>query len=428
MSKEVVMKHARRSGWTWAVAGSCAVHAFVLGGLLSGGARPAAGSVADLVSVELTPDPEAPAAPMHVPAPEALPDPPLPSVDEAVAARPLDAPEGERDNAVARTLAPREGDGRTRAVPAPDDGADGGHVPTLATRRDRSTLESRIADAQSAAQPARLRTSRRSASPQADRRERETGVGDQVRTTEATRAPSAAAPEPPPAPAAAPDVAGPAPGSTVATRVEPPTTVHASETPEADRGVGPLAVEKGARSFDVETRGRAAENTTMRAASNAEHPGITDFSHAGAPAPTDSLQGRGPGSAPGAVARPTSGQAPSTYGARSPQELAADISERTREREYNRYRQAIHQRLDGALKFPRNLLVRLEQGEAVVTFAVRPDGSLASRPKLVKSSGFQEFDAEAVDVVLRAAPFGRRADKTDMTFMVPVTFENPVVR
>lgn len=422
------MKRARRSGWTWAVAGSCAVHAFALGGLVSGGARSAVGAAGDVVSVELTPDPEGLAPAAHPPAPpEAMPDPPLPAVDEAVVARPLNAPEGERDNAVDHTAAPREGDGRVRAAPAPDDGAEGGRVPALATRRDRSTLQSRIADADTDAQPARLRTSSRSASPQADRRERRTGVGDQVRTTQATRAPSAAAPEPPPT-SADPDVAGPTPGARVATRVDPLTRARASENPEAERGVGPLAVESGARSFDVEARGRTADNTTMRAASSAEHLGITDFSHAGAPAPADSLQGRGPSTSPGAVSRPTSGQSPSTYGARSPQELAADISERTREREYNRYRQAIAQRLGNVLKFPRNLLVHLEQGEAVVTFAVRPDGSLVARPKLVKSSGFQEFDAEAVDVVLRAAPFGRRADKTDMTFMVPVTFENPVVR
>jgi TonB family protein len=116
------------------------------------------------------------------------------------------------------------------------------------------------------------------------------------------------------------------------------------------------------------------------------------------------------------------------YGARSPQALAADVAERTREREYNRYRQGIAQRLNNVMKFPRNLLLHLEQGEAVVTFDVRPDGSLRARPKLVKSSGFQEFDAEAVDVVLRAAPFARRADTGDLTISVPVTFENPVVR
>jgi TonB family protein len=359
---------------------------------------------------------------------EALPDPPLPVADEAVVARPLDAPEGERDNAVPRTVGPREGDTLTRAAPAADQGEDGGHLRALATRRDRSTLQSRIADSDADAQPAHLRTSSHAASPQAERRERRTGVGDQVLTTDATRPPSAAAPEPPPAPAAPRDVAGPTPGQELAARVDQLALARVSDDPRTDRGVGPLAVESGARSFDVDARGRAADDTTMRAASSAAHPGITDFSHAGAPAPEDSLRGRGPGSAPGAVARPAKGQAPAVYGVRSPRELAADAALRTREREYDRYKQGIAQRLGSVLKFPRNLLLHLEQGEAVVTFALHPDGSLAARPKLVKSSGFQEFDAEAVDVVLRAAPFARRTDTADMTFMVPVTFENPVVR
>jgi TonB family protein len=358
---------------------------------------------------------------------EALGDPPLPAVDEAAVPRPLDAPEGERDNAVPRTVGP-DGDTLTRAAPAADQGDDGGHVRALATRRDRSTLQSRVADAEADAQPSHLRTSRHAASPQAERRERKTGVGDQVRTTDATRPRSAAAPEPPPAPAAPRDVAGPTPGTEAAARVDPLALARSSDDPRTDRGVGPLAVDSGPRSFDVEARGRAADDSTMRAASSATHPGITDFSHAGAPAPEDSLRGRGPGSAPGAVARPASGQAPAAYGVRSPRELAADAALRTREREYDRYRQGIAQRLGSVLKFPRNLLLRLEQGEAVVTFGVHPDGSLTARPKLVKSSGFQEFDAEAVDVVLRAAPFARRTDTADMTFMVPVTFENPVVR
>jgi TonB family protein len=379
------------------------------------------------VSVDLAELTELAPAPVALAA-AALPDPPLPALDEAAVARPLEALEGERDNAIARTLAPREGESQVRAAPSPDQGQDGGHVRQLATRHDRTSLQSRVADSWATAQPSRLRTSRRAASPQADRRERRTGLGDAIRTAEATRAPSAAAPEPPPAPAAAPDVAGPTPGTRNTARVDQLALSRTSDDPKTERGVGPLAVQSGARSFDVEARGRAADDTMMRAASSAAHPGITDFSHAGAPAPEDSLRGRGPGGAPGAVARPSSGQAPAEYGARSPQELAADVARRTREREYNRYYVGVQQRLTNALRFPRNLLLHLEQGEAVVTFAVRPDGSVVARPKLVKSSGFHEFDVEAVEVVLRAAPFGRRTDNTDMTFQVPVTFENPVVR
>src|SRR4051812_46058706 len=125
---------ARRSGWKWAVGVSSMVHALVLGWLLSAGVRPAAGGGPELVAVDLADGAEllpviaAPAA--------ALPEPPVPAPDEAVAARPLDAPEGERDNAVPRTVAPRGGETATPAAPAPDQGQDGGHVRELATRRD----------------------------------------------------------------------------------------------------------------------------------------------------------------------------------------------------------------------------------------------------------------------------------------------------
>jgi TonB family protein len=419
-------KRTRRSGWTWAVGGSLVVHALALGGLLLGRSRGAAAE-AESVVVELKAEP---AAWDNLAAPaDPLGDPPLTTKDEAVVARPLDAPEGERDNAVAKTAAPRDGEGRDRAAPAADRGDSGGRLPGVATRRDRSTLQSHVADADTAAQAARLRVSSRSASPQAVRREAVTGMGDSVRTTLATRAPSAAAPEPPPAASSAPpDVAGPAAGAKVAARVEPLVLATVSEHPSSERGAGPLDAETGARSFDVEARGRAADDQTRRAVSNESHPGVTDFSHAGVAAATDARQGRGPGEAPGAVARATNGKAPAVYGARSPQDLAAEVAERTRERVYDRYRQEIQRRVQNVLVFPKVLALRLEQGEAVVTFMVRPDGGLGDGPHLVKSSGFQEFDAEAVKAVLRAAPFPRRSETSGISLSMPVTFENPLVR
>jgi TonB family protein len=420
-------KRAGHGGWTKAAAGSCAVHALVLLGLWRGAGRAPEAPEASQVVVELKADPTA--SDKVAPLAGALPELPPPAIDEAVVPRLSDAAEGDRDNAVAKTVAPREGEARERAAPAPDRGDAGGRLPGLATRRDRSTLQSRVADADTDAQTSRLRTASRSSSPQAVRREQRTGVGDSVRTSEATRAPSAATPEPPPGPSeAAPDTEGPASGAEPAARAEPALVAQASSRPELERGVGPLDAERGARMFDVEARGRVADNQNRRAVSNEAHPGITDFSHAGVTGEVDSREGRGPGEAPGAVARPTSGAAPAVYGARSPQELAAEAAQRAREREYDRYRQGIQQRLGSILKFPRNLLVHLEQGEAVVTFVVRPDGSLLARPKLIKSAGFQEFDAEAVDVVLRAAPFARRAGSGDLTITMPVTWENPLVR
>jgi TonB family protein len=413
-------------GWRWAVAASLVVHAGLVGGLLLGGARDAP-AAAESVVVELKADPSG--AWDVLATAEALPDPPLPTVDEAAVARPLDATQGERDNAVAKTVAPRVGDGRERATPAPDEGANGGRLAALATRRDRASLQARVADAATDAQSSRLRTSRRSASPQAVRRELTTGAGDSVRTSEATRAVSAAAPEAPPAAPPSPaDVSGAAPGAKIAARTEPLVLATASEHPTPERGDGPLDVDTGTRQFDVAARGRAADDQTRRAVANGAHPGITDFSRAGVAAPADAHDGHGPGTAPGAVARATNGVAPAVYGARSPQDLAAETAERTRERQYDRYRQEIQRRVQNVLVFPKVLALRLEQGEAVVTFIVRQDGALSDGPRIIKSSGFQEFDAEAVRAVQRAAPFPRRGEPSGISLQMPVTFENPLVR
>jgi TonB family protein len=419
-------KHARYGGWTKAAAGSCAVHLALLMGLWRFAGRvPASAEAAPVVVVELKADRAVDVAP---PA-GAQAAAPVPVVDEATIPRFADAVESDHDNAIPKTIGPREGDVRERAAPAPDRGVDGGRLPGLATRRDRSTLQSRVADAAGDPQPSRLRTSSHSTSPQAVRRERETGVGDSVRTREASRAPSAAVPEPPPGPSEATlGDSGPAPGAKPAARVERALVARATARPELESGAGPLDAEAGARTFDVEAQGRAADDETRRSVSSEAHPGITDFSHAGVAAAADSRDGRGPSDAPGAVSRPTNGVAPTVYGARGVQEVAAEASERARARVYDRYRQEIQRRVQNVLVFPKVLALRLEQGEAVVTFVVKPDGALGDGPRIVKSSGFEEFDAEAVKAVLRAAPFPRRAESGGMSLSMPVTFENPLVR
>jgi TonB family protein len=417
-------KRAGHGGWTKAAAGSCIVHGLALLGLWRGAGTPAVAEASQVV-VELKADPTA----LGVAEPAGTPrEAPLPAIDEAVVPRLDDAPTGDRDNAVPKTVGPREGDSRARGAPAPDRGDDGSRLPALATRRDRSSLQSRVADADSGAQASRLRTSSRSSSPQAVRRERETGVGDSVRTSEATRATSAAAPALPSGAPALPDVAGPSAGAEPTAREEPALVARAVPRPSAESGAGQLDADKGARMFDVEARGRVEDDQTRRAVSSEAHPGITDFSHAGVTGPEDSRQGRGPGDAPGAVSRPTNGVAPAVYGARNPKELAAEAAQRARERVYDHYRQEIQRRVQNVLVFPKVLALRLEQGEAVVTFIVRPDGALGEGPRIVKSSGFEEFDAEAVKAVLRAAPFPRRPENTGMSLSMPVTFENPLVR
>jgi periplasmic protein TonB len=424
----------RAIGWTVALVGSALAHACVLTALfmfgrLRNGAFPEAGGALDpsWSVLELTPV----ALPVELADREPTSETPPPP-DETPRARPFDAREGERDNPIARTTAPADADGRDRRAPAPDRGLAGGAPPAAAYRRDRSTLRARLTDGAAEAQPARLRISRRRASPQAMREEPQVGIGDSVRTAIPSRAPA-----PAPAPAAVAATPGGEPAGVAlaaATAAHPDVlpVVARLETPAtAVHAVGPLDAAAGARRFDVERSGRAADDQTQRAASDEPHPGLTDFSRASAPRPVAAADGRGPASTPGAVPRPAAGAAPAELGAPDPRAASSQVSERTLDRRYDRYIQELSQRVKRIREFPRSLALRLEQGETIVRFVVGVDGRLDDGPRVVKSSGFEEFDAAAMRAVRRAAPFPPMPDSSTarpLAVSLRVMFDNPVVR
>ena len=346
-------------------------------------------------------------------------------------ARPWDAPAGERDNPIARTRAPAVGDSRDREAPAPDSGLAGGAPLDHAFRLDRSTLRSRLTDGAAEAQPARLRISRRRASPQAIRREPTVGIGDSVRTVVPSRAPISLAN------AAADPALGGEPGG--AARAAAPATLSDAQPlvarvdpdPNAAHAIGPLDAEAGRRAFDIQEPGRAADNRTQRTASDELHPGITDFSRAAAPQPIALAEGRGPSESPGAVSQPAAGTAAAAPGARNSRELGREVDERTIDRRYDRYIEEIRQRVRRIREFPRSLAVRLLEGETIVAFVVDVDGRLGDGPRVIKSSGFEEFDDAAVRAVRRAAPFPPMPDPTTarpLSVSLRVIFDNPVVR
>ena len=126
------------------------------------------------------------------------------------------------------------------------------------------------------------------------------------------------------------------------------------------------------------------------------------------------------------MARPASGSAPSQLGAPNRDAAAADANERARARRYQRYELEIRQRVNRVLEFPKPLALRMEQGVTVVYFVVGADGQVSDGPRVVKSSGFDEFDSAAVRAVRRAGPF------QPMPFVLPmsmsVIFDNPVIR
>jgi protein TonB len=419
------MRKRRPTGWLFGFAGSAAVHACAVAVLFVFGrpdrradAASAAAVSSDaivLATVDATfanADPLAAAIPVDV-------EPP---------ARAWDAHEGDRDSLVPASVAPSDSDGRERLVPAPDHGNAGGHPPDHAYRRDESTLRSRLSDGANEWQQARTHTSGRSSSPQAIRREPVVGIGDSVRTQIAHRAPA-------PSPSSSVALGGSAGAGPADTNAESTASAEAPiPVPSAElatiatpsRATGPLYADQGARSFDTERPGKAADDNTLRAASNELHPGLTDFTRPSATAAAANRDGRGPALQAGAVARPSAGTAPTQLGLPDRAASAAELIERARARQQARYQLEIQQRVNRVLEFPKPLALRLEQGETVVYFAVGADGRLSEGPRVLKSSGFAEFDSAAIQAVRRAAPF------PSMAFAVPmrmaVTFDNPVIR
>jgi protein TonB len=153
---------------------------------------------------------------------------------------------------------------------------------------------------------------------------------------------------------------------------------------------------------------------------------LTDFTRPSAPAKTAAAGGHGPGARAGAVARPARGEAPSELGAPDRDATAAEVQQRARARQYQRYELEIRQRVNRVLEFPKALALRLEQGVTIVYFVVGTDGQVADGPRVVKSSGFDEFDTAAVRAVRRAAPFP--AIPVMLPMSMSVIFDNPVIR
>lgn len=419
----------RGAGWMFALSASAVVHAALVLLLCAYGRRAwvAAPEAAARPAWEVL----APVVlPIEVASPEQAAMAAL--VDEAPpVTRPLDAPAGERDNPVDRTRAPAEGDGRDRRVPAPDRGARGGAPLAHAFRLDSSVLRARLTDGAAESQPSRLRVSNHRASPQAMRREQRVGIGDSIRTVTPTRAPAPLARAAADAPAEGGEPGGAGAASASASASAPASTAPLADKQAEAHAVGPLDAESGARRFDVQTPGPAADDHTQRTASIETHPGITDFSRPAVAARVESPTGRGPSETPGAVARPTTGTAASELGAPSPQEESLVVDERTQDRRYQRYYQEISQRVAQVREFPKSMALRLLQGETIVQFVVGVDGRLREGPRVVKSSGFTEFDSAAVRAVKRAAPFPPMPDPS-RAHPVPVSlrqiFDNPVIR
>jgi TonB family protein len=346
--------------------------------------------------VDVVPDPAV------TPAPEPIPTPALSGDQARFVAAPTSPGRGTTDEEL--------------AAPSPDTGAGAGRRPIEATRRDLSTLRTRSSDGAHPYRQERERTSARASSPQPIRQEPVVGVGDSSRTMH------------PGAPAMAPETELPseAEGESAPelASVQPARPIADGRDPS--RGDGPLDAEQGRRRFDTEELGVARDDRFARASSDENHPGRIELSRPAAAGLDPNGVGRGPSELPGAVSRTSAGLAPAVRGAEVDAPAGPSIQLSAAEREYLRYQSEIRRRVAGALRFPKRLALLLEQGETVVHFVVRPDGKLEGAVRVVKSAGFDEFDAAAVSAVTRAAPFP--ATGHPLSVSMPIAFDNPLVR
>jgi len=318
-----------------------------------------------------------------------------------------------------------------RRAPASDSGNGAGRASEVAWRRDRSTLRDRLTTGADRYQPAHSRTAPVAMSPEADRREPTTGLGESPQAARAAAPPASGLGLPDPDER----VRGgdtDRPGAPQLPAVDVVASLPAAGSEASDRE-GPLDTTRGARAFDVSLRRpRASDDRAIPEASAELHPSVTDLS---APAtPGSSNAGHGLATLPGPAARPLPhpGAAPSLPGHLGP--VTGDAAGAARERAHAHYESEIRARVNRALVFPRSLAVRLLLGETMLSFAVAADGRLDGPIAVTKSAGYEEFDRAAVDAVRRAAPFPAlpaevaREARQARSFSLRVTFSNPVIR
>ena len=101
----------------------------------------------------------------------------------------------------------------------------------------------------------------------------------------------------------------------------------------------------------------------------------------------------------------------------------------TQDNDYVDYFRKIHQRIHPLWRFPKELEVRMEQGEVLVEFALNADGSVAY-VQVRRSSGYAAFDANAVAAVRSAGPFDPlpRHLGRHLRVVAPFEFSNPLIR
>lgn len=144
--------------------------------------------------------------------------------------------------------------------------------------------------------------------------------------------------------------------------------------------------------------------------------------------------GPGRGGAPGGTDEGTGGAtgvggSASPFGPGSGAYAALD----TRDARYRPWLLAQRRRIEERLEFPRARQLARDQGTTVVRLVIRRDGSVATEPRVIRSSGFPDLDAAALRAVRESLPFPAvpsdvAIGRERLPVTLPIEFSNPMVR
>jgi protein TonB len=191
----------------------------------------------------------------------------------------------------------------------------------------------------------------------------------------------------------------------------------------------PVAKE-GEAATEAAVHGDPSDDVNAAQASNEPHPIPLELSRPSAGGTT----GTGvAGPSPGAGNSARSPRSGSGQGG-SPSDLAERPGGKasTTARAQEAYLRRLYKRVRDNLVYPPDLAASLEQGEVVVSFTLRADGSIAD-VRVSRASGYRQFDDAAAAAVRRSAPFPplpatMTGGRSSLAVDAPITFANPIIR
>ncbi len=192
---------------------------------------------------------------------------------------------------------------------------------------------------------------------------------------------------------------------------------------------GRPAVDRGPAATLAQTPGRPSDNVDAELLAGQLVQSVVDASQRSARTAGEGRGGVGGGGAPGSGGGRTEGGRASPFGPGSGRFAALDTSDTRYRRWYLDQRRRIEERL----VFPRERSLARDQGTCVYRLRIRRDGSLASAPQRIRSTGFSDMDQSARRAIVGAAPFpalpSDLAPELDVLRLdMTIEFSNPMVQ